>query len=90
MPFKSKAQQRYMHAAAERGEIKKKDVKEFDESTDFSKLPERVKEKKASIKEEFLKIAKHNGAYHSKADNKANKKARKAREAKVYIKKNLR
>jgi hypothetical protein len=43
MPFKSKAQQRFMHAAAERGEIPKKVVKEFDKSTDFSSLPEHVK-----------------------------------------------
>ncbi len=40
-PFQSRAQARYMHAASERGEISKATVKEYDEKTDFSKLPER-------------------------------------------------
>lgn len=33
MPYKSKAQQRAMHAKAERGEIPKKVVEEFDRAT---------------------------------------------------------
>lgn len=41
MPFKSKAQQRYMYAAASRGEIPKKTVKEWSDATDFKHLPER-------------------------------------------------
>jgi hypothetical protein len=45
MPFRSKAQQAYMHAAAERGDIKPSIVKEFDMATPkgaYSKLPEHV------------------------------------------------
>lgn len=39
--YKSKKQQRYMHAAASRGDVPKKVVDEFDEKTkDYSKLPE--------------------------------------------------
>lgn len=42
--FRSVAQQKYMYAAAERGEIPKEVVQEFSEKTkDFSKLPQRVK-----------------------------------------------
>lgn len=42
--YDSKAQQRYMHSAAERGDISEDTVEEFDEKTkDFSKLPEKVK-----------------------------------------------
>lgn len=43
MPYKSKKQQRKFHAMEERGEISPKVVKEFDQSTDFSNLPERKK-----------------------------------------------
>lgn len=44
--FKSKDQQKYMHAAEERGEIPKKVVDEFDEKTkDFKDLPDHVKKK---------------------------------------------
>lgn len=46
MPFKSKAQARAMHAKAARGEISKKVVKEFDEATNFKRLPEKVSKKK--------------------------------------------
>lgn len=42
MPYKSKAQQGKLHAMADRGEISKAVVKEFDEATDFSKLPARA------------------------------------------------
>lgn len=41
MPYASKAQQRLFHAKAARGEISKAKVKEFDQATDFSHLPER-------------------------------------------------
>lgn len=46
MPYKSKKQQRYMHAAAARGEIKQSVVEEFDRATDFERLPERKKPKR--------------------------------------------
>ena len=46
MPYKSKRQARFMHAAAARGEISKATVKEWDEKTDFSHLPERKAKKK--------------------------------------------
>lgn len=46
MPYRSIAQQRFMHAAAARGDIKPSVVKEFDEATKkkkggFRSLPER-------------------------------------------------
>ena len=50
MPFKSKAQQRAMHAKAARGEISKKVIEEFDRATDFKKLPERVTKRKTAKK----------------------------------------
>lgn len=54
MPYKSRAQQRYMHAAAARGEISKETVEEFDHATkDFSKLPERAERKRKRTKEAF-------------------------------------
>ena len=43
MPFKSKAQQRYMFAAESRGDLKKGTAREFAKDTDFKKIPERVK-----------------------------------------------
>lgn len=44
MPFKSEAQRRLFYAKAERGEIPKKTVKEWEEETPKNKkLPERVK-----------------------------------------------
>lgn len=45
MPFKSRAQQKYMYAAAERGEIPEKTVSEWANKTKFSKLPVHVGEK---------------------------------------------
>jgi hypothetical protein len=42
MPYKSKAQSRKFHAMAKKGQIKKSTVKEFDQSTDFSNLPNHV------------------------------------------------
>jgi hypothetical protein len=46
MPYASKAQARYFHAAAARGDIKKSTVKEFDKKTNFKKLVARVAKKK--------------------------------------------
>lgn len=46
MPYKSKAQSGYMHAAMERGEISPKVVKEFDRASKGKKLPAKVKKKK--------------------------------------------
>jgi hypothetical protein len=44
MPFKSKDQQKFMFAAAERGEIPKKTVMEFAHATkNIKKLPEHIK-----------------------------------------------
>ena len=45
MPFKSEAQRRKFYAMAERGEISKKKVEEYEEKTKGD-LPERVKAKK--------------------------------------------
>lgn len=42
MPFASKAQQRFLHAHPEKVGGKKK-LKEWDQATDFSNLPERKK-----------------------------------------------
>jgi hypothetical protein len=46
MPYASKAQQRFFHAAEARGEIKSSVVKEFDKGTNFKRLRERVRRKK--------------------------------------------
>jgi len=42
MPFASKAQQRFLHAHPEKVGGKEK-LKEWDQATDFSKIPERKK-----------------------------------------------
>lgn len=55
MPFKSKAQQRWMFAAEARGEVPKGTAKEWAEDTDFKKLPDRVKKKKKKKFTESLK-----------------------------------
>ena len=57
MPYKSKAQQRAMHAKAEEGEIDPEVVKEFDKATKkqkggFAALPERVKKSENVYSEE--------------------------------------
>lgn len=44
MPFKSEAQRRKFYAMAERGEISKAKVKEYEEATEGN-LPERVRAK---------------------------------------------
>lgn len=46
MPYKSKAQRGYMHAAADRGDVPRKVVEEFDRESKGKKLPERAKKKK--------------------------------------------
>jgi hypothetical protein len=43
MPYKSKDQQKAMHAKASRGEIAQNVIKEFDRTTSFSNLPKTVK-----------------------------------------------
>ena len=51
MPYKSKAQQGYFHAAESRGEISHKTVKEWDKASKGQKnLPEHVKKKKEGKK----------------------------------------
>lgn len=46
MPYKSQAQRAAMHAKADRGEISRKVVKEFDEASKGKKLPEHAPKKK--------------------------------------------
>jgi hypothetical protein len=45
MPYKSRAQQRYFHAAEARGEIKPSTVEEFDKASKGKKLPKKAKHK---------------------------------------------
>jgi hypothetical protein len=45
-PYVSKAQQRLLHAKAERGEISQGEIEGKDKATNFSHLPEHVKGKK--------------------------------------------
>ncbi len=52
MPFKSASQRRKFYAMAERGEISKEKVNEYEEKTK-GKLPERVKAKKKAS--EYIK-----------------------------------
>ena len=50
MPFKSKAQQRYMFAAESRGDIEPGTAERWAKHTpDIKHLPERVKAKKAAL-----------------------------------------
>ena len=46
MPYKSKAQAAYFHAAMARGEMKPSTVKEFDKKTNFKNLVKRIGKKK--------------------------------------------
>ena len=46
MPYKSKAQERYMNAAARRGQISQEVVDEFNKASKGKKLPARAKPKK--------------------------------------------
>lgn len=59
MPFVSKAQQRAMEAKADRGEISEATIKEFENATDFSHLPERSHSSKAKALREHLRKKKH-------------------------------
>lgn len=43
MPFKSEAQRKFMNAAADRGDISKKTVDEFNKASKGKELPEYVK-----------------------------------------------
>lgn len=49
MPFQSEAQRRKFYAMAERGEISKSKVREYEEETK-GKLPERIKAKNKAAK----------------------------------------
>lgn len=48
-PFRSEAQRRKFYAMAERGEISKNKVKEYEEETKGD-IPERVKKKESMVK----------------------------------------
>ena len=45
MPYKSKAQQRLFHAKLARHEISASTVREFDQATNFSSLPEKKRKR---------------------------------------------
>jgi hypothetical protein len=49
MPFQSEAQRRKFYAMAERGEISRDKVREYEEETE-GKLPERIKAKRKATK----------------------------------------
>ena len=57
--YDSKAQQRLMHAKAERGEISQETIDDRDKNTDFSHLPERSHSSKAKSLREHLRKKKH-------------------------------
>lgn len=46
MPYKSDKQRKFFHAAAERGEISKATVAEWDRASKGKKLPEKAPKKK--------------------------------------------
>jgi hypothetical protein len=50
MPFKSKAQRRFMYAAEDRGDVPEGTAAEFEKHTRGKKLPEKVKKKKNPLK----------------------------------------
>ena len=50
MPYESKAQARLFHAKLARGEMDARTVKEFDQATDFSRLPDVKRGKKPTRK----------------------------------------
>jgi hypothetical protein len=50
MPFKSKAQQGFMEANKKKLSKQGVNIKEFEQSTDYSKLPAKVKPKKPKAK----------------------------------------
>ena len=55
MPYKSRSQQRYFHAAEARGEIEPATVKEYDKASKGKKLPEKVKSSKFSRLKKMMK-----------------------------------
>lgn len=58
MPFKSKAQQRFMFAAESRGELPKGTAERWaDHTPNIKKLPEKVRHKKHAFVEGFSKVA---------------------------------
>jgi len=64
MPFKSKAQQRFMFAAEAKGDLPKGTAEEWAEhTTDISKLPKKVKE---SAFEQYMKAAEESIALMAK------------------------
>jgi hypothetical protein len=64
MPFKSKAQMRWMFAAEERGELPKGTAKRWAEHTkDTSKLPERKGKGKKDNKEKKSSIISHKNSF---------------------------
>jgi len=56
MPFKSKAQQRYLEMLASRGKFTG-NIKEWEASTNFKRLPARVATKKKGAKRRKRKIS---------------------------------
>lgn len=70
MPFKSKAQQRFMFAAQERGDLPKGTAEKWAKHTpDIKSLPEKVKKKKYKAKKDGRKlkecVLKYNELYKS-------------------------
>lgn len=61
MPFKSQAQRRFFHAAADRGEISPAKVKEWETATGGKKLPERVEKKTGALLEQAGRLLKEAG-----------------------------
>lgn len=55
MPFKSKSQNAALHAKAARGEFPKEKLKEWESKTDYSNLPEHIKDKKSNRKRTKVK-----------------------------------
>ena len=67
MPYKSKAQQRFFHAAEARGEMSQRTVKEFDTATKgrYGKLPEHASKQAHSRAVKALK-GEHSMREHAK------------------------
>lgn len=58
MPYASEAQRRKFHAMADRGEVSKKTVAEYDRASKGKSLPERVGEPDTKA---YAKILRHGG-----------------------------